>query len=37
MFVLVLFTQGVMNMSEGIYDKRCEQKFILPEHREAIT
>lgn len=36
MFVLVLFTQGVMNMSEGIYDKRWEQKFILPEHREAL-
>ncbi|MCY8284872.1 YolD-like family protein [Bacillus inaquosorum] len=23
-------------MSEGIYDKRWEQKFILPEHREAL-
>lgn len=36
MFVLVLFTQGVMNVSEEIYDKRWEQKFILPEHREAL-
>ncbi|MBG9768818.1 YolD-like family protein [Bacillus vallismortis] len=23
-------------MSEGIFDKRWEQKFILPEHREAL-
>ncbi|CAI6222963.1 hypothetical protein NRS6085_01340 [Bacillus subtilis] len=23
-------------MPEGIYDKRWEQKFILPEHREAL-
>lgn len=31
-----IITQGVMNMSEGIFDKRWEQKFILPEHREAL-